>query len=295
VRILQDLHQPVIFAIIFLSFVPSKLFAWGKLGHKTVAIIAEQRLSDKAREEVRKILGKTTSLDDISTCADDIKRRATKCGSFTLKADRRSSSWHYINIPIQAEPTAATVRQYCRRNHGKSDQCSTEQIKIQLAALKNPEGGLYEKQMALMFLVHLVGDLHQPLHNADDGDSGGNAKLVRFMASPRARKPTNLHHIWDNMLFKDSEVKKQKPEELAAELERDIAGKNTKTWTEGEIVDTVALEGFNIAKTKIYYSYNETNGKDLGRDYQVEMQPIAFERVEKAGMRLAFLLNRAFE
>ena len=272
---------------------PGRLYAWGGLGHRTVAIIAEHRLSARALEEVRLILGPKTSLADISTCADDIKRRPIKCGSFTLNADHRSSRWHYVDIPINAQPTASTVRSYCR-GHGRDDQCSTEQIKKEIAVLQDPKADVRAKQIALMFLVHLMGDLHQPLHNADDGDSGGNAKLVRFMASPRARKKTNLHHIWDNMLMKDSEAKKWRPAELAAELERDMARKNTASWISREIVDSSALESFRIAQSRIYRAYALKDGGDLGRTYQAEMQPIAFEQVEKAGVRLAHILNQAW-
>jgi hypothetical protein len=283
-------RQRLIFGVLIFALLPSHLCAWGGLGHRTVAIIAKHRLSPKALQQVQVILGPKTSLADIATCADDIKRHPVKCGSFMLNADHRSSGWHFIDIPITATPTATTLTQYCR-NHGKDDQCSTEQIKHKLVTLKDPKADQSEKQIALMFLVHLVGDLHQPLHNATDGDSGGNAKLIRFMATPHTRKPMNLHHLWDNIIMKNSEVKKHRPEALAAELERDMAGKNTAAWAQGEIINVAALESFNIAKMRIYPAYSQSGGDDVGRDYQNEMQPIAFEQVEKAGVRLAALLN----
>ena len=145
-----------------------------------------------------------------------------------------------------------------------------------------------------MFLVHLVGDLHQPLHNATDGDSGGNAKLVRFMATPHARKPMNLHHLWDNMIMKDSEVKKRRPADFADGLEADMKEKNTAEWSQGELIDSAALESFSIAKTRIYRAYATEGGNSIGRDYQRELQPVAFEQVEKAGVRLAALLNQTW-
>ena len=272
---------------------PGTARAWGTLGHKTVAVLAQRRLTPKAAEQVRAILGSGATLADVAKCADDIKRKPVRCASFTLSADRRSSGWHFIDIPITATPTAATLKTYCR-NHGKDDQCSTEQIKRELATLKDPRADLYAKQVALMFVVHLVGDLHQPLHNATDGDAGGNAKLVRFLAGPRSRKRTNLHHIWDDVLMKDSEVKKRRPEAFADFLERDMAGKDVASWTRGELIDSAALESFSIAKTRIYRAYALGGNDALGRDYQAEMQPIAFERLEKAGVRLAELLNRTW-
>jgi hypothetical protein len=283
----------VIFLGLGLAVFPVAARAWGTLGHKTVAILAERRLSPNAARQVELILGPGVSLADVAKCADDIKRKPVRCGSFLLSADRRSSGWHFIDIPITAAPTAATLRRYCG-NHGRDDQCSVEQIKQELKTLKDPAATLSERQIALMFVVHLVGDLHQPLHNATDGDAGGNAKLVRFMATPHARKPTNLHHVWDGMLMKDSVVKKTRPEALAAALERDMADKDTAAWTKGNVIDAAALESFSIAKTRIYRAYALEGGANLGRDYQAEMQPIAFEQVEKAGVRLAFLLNQVW-
>lgn len=271
---------------------PARLLAWGTLGHKTIALMAERRLTPAARAQVAAILGPGVSLADVAKCPDDMKRKAIRCASFEVNADHRSSGWHYVNIPIEATPTASGLRAYCR-NHGRDDQCSTEQIKRFLAVLKDPRASLYQRQLALMFVVHLVGDLTQPLHNADDGDAGGNAKLVRFFASPRKRKPTNLHHVWDNMLMKDSDVRKTRPEELAARLERDVARKDTSGWARGDVIDASALEAFSIAKSRIYRAYALDGGRDLGRDYQRDLQPVAFEQVEKAGVRLAALLNGA--
>ena len=280
--------------LVLLVLAPGCLYAWGGLGHRTIGLIAEHRLSSKALAQVRVLLGPSTTLADISRCADDIKRMPIKCGSFALNADNRSSRWHYLNIPINAAPTAETLRNYCR-GHGRDDQCSTEQIKRQLGVLKDPKSDRHEKQIALMFLVHLVGDLHQPLHNADDGDAGGNAKLVRFMPSKQGRKKTNLHHIWDNLLMRDAEVKKRGPKALADQLEREIERKKPSAWVKGDVVAVAALESFNIAKTRIYWNYAQNGGADLKGEYQGEMQPIAFEQVEKAGVRLAFLLNQIWQ
>lgn len=280
-------------ALALLVLTPVRLYAWGGLGHRTVGLIAERHLSPAALAQVRGLLGPNASLSDIATCADDIKRKPIKCGPFMLNADKRTSSWHYINIPLNGAPTADTLTRWCK-GHGRQDQCSIVQIRRQLEILKDPKTDLYGKQIALMYVVHLVGDLHMPLHNADDGDAGGNSKLVRFMAGPRGNKKTNLHHIWDNMLLKDSEVKKRKPKELAERLERDLEGKNSGAWTSGDLIDKAALESFSIAKTRIYANYELTGGADLKGDYQREMQPIAFEQVEKAGVRLAALLNETW-
>jgi len=275
-------------AVLLGAYTPA--FSWGGLGHRTVAIIAEHRLTPQAQAAVSRILGPTTSLADISTCADDIKRKPIRCGSFTLNVDRRSKGWHYIDIPLEDTPAEATLNKYCRQ--GK--QCAPAQAKLDLDVLRNPSADLYQKQVALMFLVHFIGDIHQPLHNVNDNDGGGNSKLVTFFPGKRSHKKTNLHHIWDNILIKDSQVKKTRPEALAAELERHISGQDAENWIRGDVIMAAALESFNIAKKRIYPSYFAGN-TNLGRDYQAEMQPIAFGRLEMAGVRLAYLLNENFK
>ncbi|MCX5787606.1 MAG: hypothetical protein NTX64_03715 [Elusimicrobia bacterium] len=275
-------------AAVILGLVPTAARAWGGLGHRAVALIAEHRLSPKAEEQVQRLLGPSYRLADIATCADDIKRRGERCGPFVLKAAPRSKSWHFIDIPIQASPTAATLKRYCV-SHGRSDQCCPEQVREDLATLKDPAASTRDKQMALMYLVHFVGDLHQPLHNADDGDHGGNAKLVWFLQSKRSHKKTNLHHIWDNMLVKDSQLKKFRPDAFAAELERRITPSEAQAWTRGDVVSEAALESFQIAKTRIYPAYDPDTR--LSVPYQQELQPIALEQVAKAGVRLAYLLD----
>lgn len=273
-------------------FVPRAAFAWDTLGHKTIAVIAENRLSKPAQKAVAGILGPGVALADIAGCPDAIKRRSIQCASFPVKMNKRTSAWHFIDLPISATPTAADFPKYCR-NHGHDDQCAPAQIRDSLKVLKDPKASQYDKQLALMFVVHLVGDLTQPLHNADDDDAGGNAKLVRYFAGSRSHKKTNLHHIWDNMLMKDSEVKKTKSEALAAKLERAITPKKEEAWEQGDVIDGTVLESFTIAKTKIYPSYAVGN-RDLGLAYRIEMQPIAFEQVERAGVLLSFLLNQVW-
>jgi hypothetical protein len=276
-------------ALLALLLAPSPAFAWGKLGHRAVAILAERRLTPQARKKMEDILGPGVSLADIAGCADDIKRKGVRCASFEVKADHRSGGWHFINIPIAATPTRGGLKAYCR-NHGREDECAPEQIKLHLKVLRDANASRYDKQLALMFVVHLVGDVHQPLHASDDGDGGGNRKLVHFMQTAKSRKPSNHHHVWANALYADTTIKKRGAEEFADQLEADARGRDAKAWLSGDLVELAVLESFSIAKFKIYPALR-TEGTDLGREYQREMQPVAFEQLEKAGVRLGELLN----
>lgn len=268
------------------------------MGHQTVALIAEQRMSPAAASQVRAILGPGVSLADISSCADNIKRRAVKCAdSFQVARDPASRKQHYINIPIKDSPDLGSIMAYCRI-HGNARACIIDQIQDGLAVLRNPDATRAQKQIALMFIVHFVGDLHQPLHNAFEvdangrGDGGGNGAAVWFMQSPRAKHPMNLHHVWDNMMETDSALKKTGAREYAKRLEAGISADEAAKWASVDSAGA-ALESFEIAKTVIYPAFRANGGSRLAKTYQDEMQPIAFLQVQKAGVRLAAMLDEA--
>lgn len=266
---------------------PRPNFAWSRLGHEAVALIAEENAGDLTRLKLRALLGPNVGLDDIAACSDDIKRRSVNCGgAFFVKRAPHTKAWHYIDIPITANPAAGDLQDYCPQ-----DDCVTARVADQVRALQDPKAARPDKQIALMHLVHFVGDLHQPLHCADDHDAGGNRKPVWFMMGPRAKKPSNLHHLWDNIIEKDSAAKKRNARDLARRLARDMAGKNTADWGKGN-TQLWALESFAVARDTIYPRYEQDQGNNLGQDYQDDMKPIAEEQIQKAGVRLAVLLDR---
>lgn len=276
----------------------SHALAWSRVGHQTIALIAEHRLSTGALAGVHAILGPGIGLADIAACADNIKRRPIRCaGAFDVSANPSSRKWHYINIPIKDSPNAATIMDYCRI-HGKSRPCIIDQVETALQVFKDPAASRIDKQLALMNVVHFVGDIHTPLHNAfatdanGRGDGGGNGAEVWYMQSPRAKRPTNLHHVWDNMLESDSVLKKTGAAAYANRLEANLHAKDVAKWQESSLAEA-ASESFLIAKTLIYPAYHARDGKRPGKDYQERMQPVAFEQVEKAGVRLAALLESA--
>lgn len=273
-------------------------FGWSRVGHQTVALIAEHRLSKGAQDQLHSILGPGVGLADIAGCADNIKRRAIKCAdSFQVARDPSSRKQHYINISIKDSPSPSTIMDYCRI-HGNARVCIIDQIQDGLAVLKDPAAARTQKQIALMFIVHFVGDLHQPLHNAFEvdakgrGDGGGNGTEAWFLQSPRAKHPMNLHHVWDNMLETDAVLKKTGAAAYANRLEAGLRKKDVAPWLKADSADA-ALESFTIAKTLIYPAYHTRGGNRLGNDYRDRMQPIAFEQVEKAGVRLAAMLEEA--
>jgi len=305
-------------AVFVLLNFPISSFAWGPVAHRAIAKIAESRLSPQARRAIRDILGKDgknhdVHLDQIAACPDAFSMADERfCAyDFNIEGDpKRTKSWHYINIPISLKAaTRDSLKRYCP--HGTD--CVVAQIRKDMGVLKDPKSSRLAKQEALMYLVHFVGDAHQPLHCADDHDQGGNLKPVNVEYNGQA---LNLHTVWDDALDDHGKVVYLLPEEnlaeeadaLASQLEQDLEDPEAhksgeiETWTQGDdLPGQMALESWGIAKNVIYPQYAKDHGaisnpahNQIGREYKTRMQPIAYERIEMAGVRLAFLLNQIF-
>lgn len=278
-------------AIASLSLTTSQAGAWGPLPHRAIALIAQDRLSPRALGAVRDILGDGVGLDQIANCADSIlhTQEPLNCGgAFMLQGDpsKKTGRWHYINIPVTAPVTAGSVMNYCP--NGKD--CVVEQIRRQAHVLGDKAASREERRSALMFLVHFVGDEHQPLHCGDDRDFGGNNKPVVFQG-----KAKNLHSLWDSMIRAQEwqEDLALDPAPLARELESGMGEENPGAWTVGDFVTETALESAAIARDAIYPQYAKDRGQNLGDAYQKQMQPIVKRRMAMAGVRLAAILERA--
>lgn len=151
--------------------------AWGAKGHRLVAELAQERLDAKTAEEVSRLLRLEgyQSLADVSTWADEIK-------------DRRTARWHFVNF----EPGSC---KYDAGKHCRGGECAVGAVVDQLAILGSHRPDA-ERLQALKFVVHLVADLHQPLHAGFAHDKGGNEFQVRW-----AGRGTNLHAVWDSGIF----------------------------------------------------------------------------------------------
>ncbi len=180
----KHILQKTVFIIAALSLLiilfPTSIFAWGGLGHRVVAMIAEHHLTPKARQEINKLLQPGETLASISTYADEIRNS---------RPDTRR--FHYVNIPLLASDYLPS--RDCRSSdEGDCIIAALERFRLELANVKETRE---RRAFALKFVVHLIGDLHQPLHCADNDDRGGNdVKVTWFGPSERQQ---NLHGVWD--------------------------------------------------------------------------------------------------
>lgn len=269
--------------VLALSAVCVPAFAWGPEGHETVGYIAQDRLSPAAQAGVQQLLGPGGSLAAVAPWADEYREQ-----------DRSTGDWHFINLEVRRDENLGTEAAACR-GHGKDDDCVVDQIQEDARIIGDPKAPQAQRATALMFLVHFVGDLHQPLHCADDQDYGGNDKHVVFTDADGSSSRLSLHQVWDRMVGLRAPGGARG---LATALEGQITQQAVVAWANGT-PGTWALESYQIAKTQIYAHMAPgptRRGQDLqlGPGYASEMQPIAAIQLEKAGIRLAWILNSVF-
>ena len=269
----------MLFAVLCLNlFGTLPAAAWGPVGHETVAYIAQDNLSPAAKAKIAAILDQGDDLASISNWADQVRQFGRP----------ETAPWHFIDLPIRKDLTVKDEQDYCPNN-----DCVINQLQIFQGILGDESQPKSKRLEALKFVVHFMGDLHQPLHCADDGDRGGNDKLVRYKA-PGHRghgAKIKLHALWDHLIELKTE---EDPRELATTLEKAIPRDQAAAWTKGDEKDW-AFESYLIAKSKIYAGMDpgpqDYTDNPLPSDYFDKMRPIVDEQLEKAGIRLAFVLN----
>jgi hypothetical protein len=156
------------------------------------------------------------------------------------------------------------------------------------AELTEPKTDPEEQVVALKFLLHFVGDLHQPLHSSDDNDRGGNAKKV----SANEFKAGNLHHYWDTEFVALLETDAKS---IASDQIGHISKEQQRKWQSGSPSDW-AVETFEVAKADAYGQLPEPSARNtyqLTDEYVTTATDDVALQLSKAGVRLAFLLNKA--
>lgn len=257
-------HVAGAFAILLI--IASNAFAWGTEGHQVVAQIAEMHLTAKARKTIGQILGPQNSLVSVSTWADEIR-----------PSHPDTAPWHYIDIPLKA--STIDPEKDC-----PGGNCVTGAITRFLKILRNSSSTISDKSEALKFVVHFIGDFHQPLHCADDRDRGGTDLAVTFFG-----ESTNLHSVWDTLVI---ERINPDPDSYAMRLNSEITDSHITAWEQGNI-DDWALENHEVAQRVAYGALPV--GDNLGTDYFQIAAPVVNLQLQKAGIRLAFILNQLFQ
>jgi hypothetical protein len=258
------------------SLVSAPALAWGKTGHRVIAAIADTQLSGLARAHVREILGGAESLDEAANWPDEMR---SDPAPFWQKT---ATPWHYVTLNGIVY------------DHAPPQGDALEALSHFRSVLQDPKASLADKQLALRFIVHLVGDLHQPLHVGKCCDKGGNDVKVTWFG-----KPTNLHAVWDAQLVDEEQLSFT---ELAAKLERHISDQDVVAWWDVNPRDWVS-ESAEIRDT-VYPAPGTPSAKgargknkkvpELSYSYVYKFTPVMERRLQQGGIRLAAYLNDVF-
>ena len=265
-----------LFAIVLLlALLPAQLLAWGPKGHATIGDVAESRLAPQARANVRLLLGADT-LASVASWPDQVR-----------KEHDESYDWHFVDIPKDA--AGFSRERDCFRPQDKHKDaltyhhnCVVDRIEMFTKVLTDANASRTERAEALKWIVHFVGDIHQPLHAVEEARGGNDIKLPVFGNPQCGDYPCNLHWVWDSILMEHAGLNQ---EEYAVRVELVIrlgqlegkAGGTPEDWAnESHLQARKILDDKPAAIDEAYYKANAG---------------LVDKKVALAGLRLAKWLN----
>lgn len=279
-----------ILSLSFAALAPTAALAWGAEGHQIIAAIAEARLTPEARERLHAILAADT--DPLTP--HDVMSEAVWADAYRGAGHKETAAWHYADIELQGGTVAQACPESARSapgqaSQGPSNACVVQKIEEFSAELAAPGTDPHERLLALKYLLHFVGDMSQPLHAADNQDHGGNCVLLS-LGGPRT---VNLHSYWDTVVVQPLGAD---PAAAAARLAAEITPEDARAWTAGG--PRAWLQDSNrVARTSVYTLHSPAGCGggapiSLPDGYAEAAARIAAVQLEKAGVRLAALLNQ---
>ena len=242
--------------------------AWGPTGHRLVARLAEPQFAPATRAEVRRLLAteRLHSLADVANWADELRERDPALG-------RRSAKWHSVNLGEH------DCRYVAARDCANGD-CVVEAIGAQAAILADRARPDAERLQALKFVVHFVGDVHQPLHAGYARDRGGNTFQIHYRG-----KGSNLHAFWDGTLLNSRGIGE------AAYLRRLRAAGTGKPASAVAYSPRAPVEWAEQSCALVQQPGFYPPSARIGDEYAARQRPTAERQLQLAGARLAALLD----
>jgi hypothetical protein len=282
------------------AFAPTPAAAWGDEGHRITALVADHFLEPAVRAKIEAMLA--ADIDDLT--AHDIASEATWADRYrdsdrggsqgSQERYRGTREWHYVNIEIDGPDLARACFEHpllpagAPASRGPAHACIVGKIDQFAAELADGETNADERLVALKFLLHLVGDVHQPLHAADDHDAGGNSKRI----SAGGLGAGNLHELFDIELVEHLGTD---PQQIASYLISRVSDRKWREWSRGSAA-AWAMQSFEIARD---HAYARLPPPASDRSYRLppayieqETRDVAVQ-LSKAGVRLAFVMNDA--
>ncbi len=253
-----------IFFLILSIILSFQARSWGQTGHRVTAAIAEHYLSPLAQKAVNELL-LNEDMAEASTYFDEMKSNQSEFWQKT------ASPWHYVNVH--------KGKTYEQEGAPKEGDAVTA-LKMYSKVIKDPKSSFNDKQLALKFIIHIIGDLHQPFHTGTSEDHGGNKIKVNFFW-----KDSTLHRVWDEDLI-DRQLLSYS--EWTDWLCKKITDKQIKQWQTTDSIVWIA-EGVKL-RLGLYPEKDK-----LSWNFQYKNLPIVKQRLQQAGVRIAFYLNELFK
>lgn len=260
-----------------------RAFGWGDTGHRIVGKLAENYLTEKAKKNLSSIMGRE-SLARAATWPDEIRSWPDDTYAYAIP-------WHYVDVPDGKTYSETEKSPKGDIIHG---------IGVQEKKLKNSEASAKEKKEAVRFLVHFVGDIHQPLHVGNGTDRGGNWCMVKWFG-----KVANLHEVWDEKVIDQVGLSySEYAEDLLNRIRSEYTEKEINSIQSADVLQWASESqelrdqtypnadreycGKNVRKSKVVFP-------NIEYTYQFIARPIVEKRLMQAGLRLAARLNRLFD
>jgi hypothetical protein len=281
-----------------LAATPQRALAWGDDGHKTVALIAQHYLTPAAKTKIDAMLAADT--DNLTS--HDMASAATWADKYRDSNNRRdhytqTQQWHFVDMEIESGDIATAcfgrlpLPVGTLASKGDANACVVDKAKQFPDELGSPGTDPQERLFALKFLLHFVGDMHQPLHSSDNHDRGGNSVKVSADGIKHQSKD-ELHGYWDSQ-FVDA-IAGKSPPALANKLIAQIVPDQATLWAAGSF-DEWAMEAFMLSVSDAYGTppLSKDKAQHLDAAYVARAEKDVAQQLSKAGVRLASVLNKA--
>jgi hypothetical protein len=303
-----------VLAVIAVIISTGPVRAWGCAGHHIVALIAKQHLSARALEATGTLLEAQPIDPKLARyCKDEAADPFVSAATWAddMKKVDGTGTWHYIDIPRSL--THGDLSPFCEPvgplQDGTRTGCLLSAIRDQLGVLKN--GSPIDRVRALRYIIHLAGDLHQPLHVTDNKDRGGNCVPLHFGTNSET---TNLHALWDSGILESFLVEGHLTRDaFAKQLDSRYGGSFQEWGTKNLDPDRWVWEVHEIGERITYGELRpripiETSDASgdctaesakvralhivIGKDYERNAMESVAQLLAQAGYRLAGLLNQ---
>lgn len=268
--------------IVSTLLVPNIASAWGSEGHRVTGLIAAELLTPRARIRLNDLIPGA----DLGDMANYIDLNRDMLSQLIPNSDK----WHYDNQPVCL---TQTFDEYCPKG-----ECASARVPVLIKVLADFNNPPEMRAMAARFLVHIVGDIHQPLHAADDGDAGANFKNVLLPGATLARR---LHSVWDTDFVRLT-LRGSGEREFAMQLVNRYRNKEVREWQKTDIRDWMN-ESYELSKSVTYGKLPSfvcrepwtARPVELPQEYVNAAIEVIPTQLAKAGARVAAVLNRALD